>query len=309
MAVRDLAGGTSRLVTKNVEWASTGGWNEESIISPDNKQIAYHWCDEKSDGFFDLRIIDMDGSNMRILHHDAEVPWARPFDWSPDGKELLVHFGQKDKLQQLGLVSVSDGSFRIIKSWNGRRWPQMASFSPDGRYVAYDLGPEGDLAQKNIFVIDIERGLQTPIIEHPSRNELAGWTPDGTRILFISDRTSKRALWMIDVNGGRPGQSPVLLKTEFEGRPTGITPDGALYSVIVTTANNVHFAQLDAKRVHIVGQPKIASTRFVDSASLSDWSPDGKYLAYRVGPRSDPFSPGPWRFVIQTVRTPEKSAS
>ena len=102
LAVRDLAGGTSRLVTKNVEWASTGGWNEESIISPDNKQIAYHWCDEKSDGFFDLRVIDMDGSNMRILHHDAEVPWARPFDWSPDGKELLVHFGRRDKLQQLG---------------------------------------------------------------------------------------------------------------------------------------------------------------------------------------------------------------
>ena len=306
LAVRDLASGTSRLVTKNVEWASTGGWNEESIISPHSKQIAYHWFDEKGDDFYDLRVIDMDGSNMRILHHDAEVPWVRPFDWSPDGKELLVHFGRKDKVQQLGLVSVSDGSFRIIKSWNGRRWPQMASFSPDGGYVAFDLGPEGDLAPKDIFVIDIERGLETPIIEHPSRDELVGWTPDGKRILFISDRTSKRALWMIDVNGGKPGQSPVLLKTEFEGRPTGITPDGALYSVIVTTANNVHLARLDTKGVRIVGQPQIASTRFVDSASISDWSPDGKYLAYRVGPRSDPFGRGPWRFVIQTVRTGEE---
>ncbi|MFB3103871.1 MAG: TolB family protein, partial [Pseudomonadales bacterium] len=144
LAIHDLKTGTSRMVTKNrTTWADTGGWNEESVISPDNKRIAYHWFVEKDgEDIYTLRVIDIDGSKDRALIHDKNVPWARPFDWSPDGKNLLVHFTYGDFRMrpnirsEMAIVSVDDGSVTALKEWKGRRWPQMASFSPDGGYVA-----------------------------------------------------------------------------------------------------------------------------------------------------------------------------
>ena len=93
LAIRDLTTGTSRMVTKNTSWESLSGWNEESVISPDGKRIAYHWfVEEAGENIFTLRIIDIDGSNDRALIHDKNTPWARPFDWSPSGESLLVYF-------------------------------------------------------------------------------------------------------------------------------------------------------------------------------------------------------------------------
>ena len=69
------------MVTKNTSWATLSGWAEESVISPDGKRIAYQWfVEEAGENMFTWRVIEMDGSNMRILHQDKDVPWARPFD-------------------------------------------------------------------------------------------------------------------------------------------------------------------------------------------------------------------------------------
>ena len=75
------------MVTKNSTWASTGGSALESVISRDGKRIAYNWYledpEQPDTHFYTLRVSDLDGSNVHILHQDKSVPWARPFDWSP----------------------------------------------------------------------------------------------------------------------------------------------------------------------------------------------------------------------------------
>jgi len=292
LAIHDLTTGRSRMVTENTTWASTGGWAEESVISPDGKRIAYHWFledpEEPVNNFYTLRVSDIDGSNMRILHQDKTVPWARPFDWSPDGENLLVYFTYEEirtspgTPSKLALVSVSDGSMTELKAWNGRRWPQMARFSPDGKHVAFDFSPTDTPEPKDIFAIELTSGREVPLVEHPANDEFLGWTPDGKGILFASDRTSMRSVWMIEVSDGRPIGSPVILKSDFAGEPVGFTADGTYYFGKSTSTRNVAIAALNESGTDFASAPRYASSAFVHSTSSSNWSPDGQSLAFKA---------------------------
>jgi Tol biopolymer transport system component/beta-lactamase regulating signal transducer with metallopeptidase domain len=298
LAVYDLTTKTNCQVTKNTDptWKTSDGSNENSVVSPDGKQIAYSWLNHTDPEFYDLRIIDVDGTNMRVLYHDPNaVFFVMPHDFSPDGKEVLAYFGGADKSlvdektgrsisnRHLVLVSVADGSVRILKTWQRRAFPKRAFFSPDGHYVAYDFEHEDDLTLHDIFLMDLDGGGEISLIEHRANEHLCGWTPDGRRVVFASDRGSRRDLWMIEITGGVPQGEPRKLMGPFEGQPIGLTADGSLYYGVDTAASNVYLARLDSTGLNFEGEPELVSSQFVGSTIMADWSPDGSLLAYRVG--------------------------
>jgi serine/threonine protein kinase/Tol biopolymer transport system component len=298
LAVCDLTTQVSWLVTRNTDptWKTSDGSNECSIIAPDGKQIAYSWRNHTNPEFYDLRIVDLDGANMRVLYREPNaVFYLAPHDFSPGGREVLACFcgaeqslvdertGRRLSSGSLVLVSVADGSVRILKTWQRCGVPNRARFSPDGRYIAYGFDHEDDLTRQDIFLMDLDGGSEITLIEHPANDQLCGWTPDGRRVIFASDRSSKRDLWMIEVAGGLPQGEPRKLMGSFDGWPIGFTTDGSFYYGIGTQASNVYVAQLDSTGLTLLGEPEIASSQFVGSTTMGDWSPDGRFLAYRVG--------------------------
>ncbi|MCH7604315.1 MAG: PD40 domain-containing protein [Planctomycetes bacterium] len=158
----------------------------------------------------------------------------------------------------------------------------MARFSPDGKHVAFDFGATEKPAPKDIFTIELTSGREVALIEHPANDEFLGWLPDGKGILFASDRTSVRGLWTIEVSNGRPVGAPVLLKRDFAGEPVGFATDGSYYFGKPTTSRNVSVATLDESDTNFETAPQHVSSQFVHSTSSSDWSPDGKSLAFKA---------------------------
>jgi serine/threonine protein kinase/Tol biopolymer transport system component len=323
LAVYDLVADANWLVTKNtgLTWKTIDGWAESSTISPDGRQIAYSWYNQKALEFYDLRIIGLDGANLRILYQDAAVFWIKPYAWSPDGRNILAYFseakkelvdektGRRFRKAYLVMVSVADGSVRILKTWHRPSFPKMASFSPDGRYVAYDFEQKDDLPHRDIFLMDLDGGSEISLIEHPADDQLSGWTPDGRRVVFASSRSASRGLWMIEVADGAPQGSPRTLMNRFDGRPVGFTADGSFYYGVPTTASNVYIAQLDSTGTEYEDQPRLASSQFVGSTTMGDFSPDGKSLAYRAGRagyRPSSTGPGDWGFVVYSVENPQE---
>ena len=337
LAVCDLISNTNWLVTKNIDptYQTNDGQCEYSAISPDGKQIAYAWYIFKDPKHFELRLVDTDGANMRVLYNDAAaVYYVRPYAWSPDSREILTYFSDAQKslvyerngeLYRKGylvLVSVDDGVVRILKTWQRPGYPKNAFFSPDGHYVVYDFNHKDDLACHDIFLLDLNDGNEISLIEHPANDRLFGWTPDGRRVIFASNRSSKRDLWMIEVADGIPQGQPRKLMGTFDGWPVGLTDDGSFYYSVDTTASNVYIAELDSTGLNFRSEPKLASSQFVGSTIMSEWSPDGRLLAYRADsdvwngplviysaatsqeriiPTSPPFRPntrmfGPWWF-------------
>jgi len=116
LAIRDLATGKNRHLTDKGSWAESGEFALFSKWSPDGKKIVYNWLNKEE--FFELRIVALDSPKPQILYSVKEKEYAHPFGWSPDGNNILALVTQVPNISQIGLISVADGSFRVLKISN-----------------------------------------------------------------------------------------------------------------------------------------------------------------------------------------------
>jgi len=84
---------------------------------------------------------------------------------------------------------------------SGTSYYDGPSFSPDGRWIAFGLGPNPD--ETNIFKMPVAGGepVQLTFFEHATTASPA-WSPDGQRIAFVGDQNGRMRVWMISANGG-----------------------------------------------------------------------------------------------------------
>lgn len=210
--VRDLKTGESRRLT---EERSAQSVDNITVISPDGKFVAYSWGTINRG--VELRISGLDGSKPRVVYRDKELNRVLPDAWSPDGKHILATFRKKDGTDHIVLVSVSDGSVRVLRTHKtlDLGHGHKESFSPDGRYIAFDFRPEAESLNRDISAIPVDGSGEVPLVQHSANDRLLDWTPDGTGILFASDRSGTWDLWVIVVVDGTPVGSPKLLKRDI----------------------------------------------------------------------------------------------
>lgn len=304
LAIRELATGKSRRLTNRGSW-TVPEMALLSAVSPDSQQVAYTWYrynkDSKSDEW-ELRLVGVDGSGDRLLLRDPQADYLEPRDWSPDGRAILTILSKEDSTHRMALVSVADGSVRVLKRLDWR-WPRKPTLSPDGQYLAYDFPPKEGAPERDIFLLATESELETPLVQHAADDMPLGWTPDGKRLLFASDRTGTMDCWSLEVVDGRPQGSPKLIKRDI-GRiePLGITRDGSLYYGLNAGMVDVYVAELDLATGIVLAPPKPVGERFVGSNMQPEWSPDGKSLAY-VSARGRSDAPGSRTLVIRSIET------
>jgi len=279
LVIREMATGKKLSLTNKGSWEESAEFASTSRWSPDGKLVVYKWFNK--DNFYDLRIIGLDGSGPRVLFQNKEVEVV-PADWSPNSKYILAFFLQKKQGKlQIVLVSVADGSVRVLKTLDERYPESRALFSLNGEYIAYDFRPQKDIQQRDISLLLTEGNLEIPLIKHQADERLLGWTPDGKSVLFVSNRTGTTDVWLIRVTEGKPQGTPELIKKDIgQIWPMGFINKGSFYYSIETTMVDVYIASLDMKEGKFLEQPTKAAQRFEGFNLVPDWSPDGNYLAY-----------------------------
>jgi Tol biopolymer transport system component len=283
--IRDLKTGENRRLTKegSIEKRVLA---MHSVFSPDGSRIVYGWRNE--DGIWDLRTIGIEDTKSRILLRRAGGDIIMPLGWSPDGKRVLTAFflGDPPNIKnEIGFVSVSEGSLDIIKSshepyssasFNGMR------LSPDGRFIACAEPADDDTGKKDIFVQWADGSHRSPLIQHPANDHFPIWTQDSRHILFISDREGSQGIWMIDFKDGKSEGAPRLVKKDVGQfvRWIGFTPEGACCYAIHTVKEDVYIVDFDPFSSDILGKSEAVVSRFEGSNFGPAWSPDGNYLAF-----------------------------
>lgn len=124
------------------------------------------------------------------------------------GKVAFVYGGD------LWLAPAAGGTARRITSDAGREL--FPKFSPDGKWIAYTGQYDGNF---NVYVMPAEggqprqltfyQGAARPLSDRMGiHNEVVAWTPDSTRVLFLSRRDSPnvwtKRLFTVSINGGQP---------------------------------------------------------------------------------------------------------
>jgi Tol biopolymer transport system component len=278
LAVREVSTGQVRRLTEDANWMNQ--WAEGAVVSPDGEQIAYMWYRDGQEHPYELRLIEWDGGSSRVLFAGESFQWYGTAAWSPDGEQLLVSGSGDDETYRLALVSVSDGSTRTLKE-TGRRWPVEESFSPDGRFIVYDLPERANSEERDIFVLDVESGAEEPLVQHPANDFLLGWAPDGENVLFASDRTGTLGAWILPVKDGRAAGEPRLVKPDlWRVSPIGFTRDGSFYYGVQMDSRVIYVASLDPETGAVLAAPTPVSRDYLGTNTSPDWSPDGRHLAY-----------------------------
>jgi TolB protein len=236
-----------------------------------------------------------------------------PCGWSPDGKRILVAFlrmgGPGSLATEIAFVSVPDGTVEVIKPTHDTNFSTISGMrlSPDGRYIAYHTTATDSSRQNDLFLLSYDGSRDFPLVEHPANDRSPAWTPDGKRVLFVSDRGGTPGYWMMDVVDGKPRGEPKLVKPDIGDidKVLGFTNQGAYYYTLSISMGDIFLADLSPATGKIQGKPRVLVSRFTDKLEPA-WSPNGKHLAFyrRTGP--DSWAPG-WRTLyIRSLETEEE---
>ena len=186
----------------------------------------------------DLRAVDVTTGKVRKLSRGLR---AYDPDVSPDGKSLVFsrHLGDRSELCVMGL----DGKdLRTVTEsvpgteWSGPRW------SPNGDTIAAArLLPGGWL---DVVLVDPAQGTVRPLTEDRAKDVEPTWAPDGSAVVFRSDRGGASNLYAFRLDDGRLVRLTNALGGVFSPSvsPSGLELAFATYS---SKGYDVHVTALD----------------------------------------------------------------
>lgn len=297
--------------------------------SPDGDWVAYTVTTidaEKDKRNTDIWMARWDGTAQQQLTSSPDGESSPR--WSPDGKYLafLASRGTEDEKKQgaqLWLLPRQGGEALKVSDVKGGLG--NIQWSPDSTRIAFeisDVNPADEpekmdgWKRKTTPPIVIDRyhfkedrtGYLTRHYSHIAVFELAtkavttltsgqvddrnpAWSPDGTRIAFISkraqpdpDRTTNTDVWVVDAKAGATPRQLTNTPEGESGRPTW-SPDGSRIAVLVGDTDTNYAYDLNKLGVIAANAPGPSAVRLL-SPSLDravfapSWSKDGQHISF-----------------------------
>jgi TolB protein len=222
--------------------------------SPDGTRIAY----AVPSGDAGIYLYDLVRNQHVRLTHGAN-PAMSP-TWSPDGTQVAYSCWHND-IPQLCIVDADGANLRqLTTGQNGYKTPEWA---PDGRRVACMVtsGERRDICHLAIDGLDLRCVTADSGVEH---NTNPTWSPDGTRIVFSSDRSGAWAIYTISPDGGPAGRLTDDTQTTVDAAWSG---DGRFLAYTVWQATTRTY------QIHIVDATGslVDTIAMVGNATSPDW--------------------------------------
>src|SRR3989475_12381125 len=142
------------------------------------------------------------------------------FDVPPDGR-LLAFAANKGDQWSVSLLVLRPKKDRILLQ--SEQSVLNPEFSPDGRWIAVQSDFEGD-ENYNICLVPVRGAHVQKITDTPFDSAFPRWSPDGTKIAFLSNRDGDRDnVFMVDTTGGDAKQLTNVddIVGEIAWRPDG----------------------------------------------------------------------------------------
>ena len=221
---------------------------------------------------FDADRLTVTGNPVPILENvETKGSGAANFSLSDDGAlvfvsgtsaagaKTLVWVDREGREEQLALPP---GDYTRARVSPGRT-----------RLAVQVLGPEGP----DVWTADVARGGLSILTPDPAADRRPLWTPDGDRVVFLSDREGSEGLFWKAADSRGAVEPLLTVEDAQELDPSSWSPDGSelIFDYLApNTARDIGVLSMEGERLW---QPLLNS-------AANEWSPalsrDGRWIAY-----------------------------
>src|ERR1700733_1363216 len=170
-------------------------------------------------------------------------------------------------------------------TWFDRQGKKLSSIGEAGVYRTLTISPDGkrvavertdpQTQNKDIWLLDAASGASTRFTSDPGWDAFPTWSPDGSRIVFTSNRSGVYDLYRKSSSGA--GDEELLYKSSEGKGPNSWSPDGK-FLIYYSLGQPTHLRLLA-----VDGAPDRKPVPLVDpqfSSVTGRFSPDGRWIAY-----------------------------
>lgn len=255
-------------------------------------QTVYFTSDR--DGTFNLYAYDLRTSRTTPL--TTEKVWD--IRWPSSDQQGRIVYELNGQLQVYD-ISKKQSRPIVVEVPDEGLARRPARISVAGQITHLGLSPKGErailAARGDLFSVPIEKG-ETRNLTNSSgaHDKWPTWSPDGSRIAFISDRSGEEELWVVAQDGLTPPEQWTKGGKAMRYAPKW-SPDGS----------RLAFTDKDGKVwVLTVADRSLVEVADARNGQVSDhtWSPRGNFLAFTLPEEDQPTSVYVWSSAEQRLR-------